>query len=144
MEFSKEALDFISNIGDDQRKILTPVTNNASNFSPGDVLIFTYKMPGAVGKISGEERVFMVLKGRRGPGVFKSTRGNTLVMGVKLDTNRASIEVIVENLYSKRRKASYYGKIMKSLESLIGKDSFRTYNIQGMGNNLHKVNIRGN
>lgn len=144
MEFSKEALDFISNIGDDQRKILTPVTNNASNFSPGDILIFTYKMPGAVGKISGEERVFMVLKGRRGPGVFKSTRGNTLVMGVKLDTNRASIEVIVENLYSKRRKASYYGKIMKSLESLIGKESFRTYNIQGMGNNLHKVNIRGN
>jgi hypothetical protein len=143
MEFSKEALEFVSNIGDDQRKILTPVTNNASNFSPGDILLFTYKMPGAVGRTSGEERVFMVLKGRRGPGIFKSTRGNTLVMGVKLDTNRASIEVIVENLYKKRRKASYYGKIMKSLESLIGKESFRTYNIQGMGNNLHKVNIRG-
>lgn len=64
-------------------------------------------------------------------------------MGVKLDTNRASREVIIENLYNKKRKASYYGKIVKSLEALIGKDSFRTYNIQGMGNNLHKVNIRG-
>jgi hypothetical protein len=143
LKFSKEAVDFLSNIGPDMRKIITPITNNPSSMAPGDILLFTYKMPGAVGVTSGEERVFMVLRGRRGPGIFKSTRGNTLVMGVKLDTNRASIQVIIENLYSKRRKASYYGKIMKALEALIGKDSFRTYNIQGMGNNLHKVNIRG-
>jgi len=60
-----------------------------------------------------------------------------------LDTNRSSVEVIIENLYKKRRRASYYGKIVQSLRALFGKDSFRTYNIQGMGNNLHKVNIRG-
>ena len=44
----------------------------------------------------------------------------------------AVIESIAENLYKKRRRSSYYGKIKESLVALLGVDSFRTYKLTQM------------
>ena len=145
MRFSKEVLNFLKEIGGPVKKRLTPITNNPSSMGAGDLLLFNYKLRGEVGKASGTERLFLVLTIRRSPdwGIFVSTKANILVFGINLNSNSTAVGIVLENLYSKRRRPSYYGKIRGALEALLGKNSFRTYNIQGMGNKLHKVDIRG-
>ena len=48
---------------------------------------------------------------------------------------------ILENLYKKRRVASYYGKIKDSLIKLLGIDSYRTYKLDQM-KEIYKVFLK--
>tara|TARA_R110000850_G_scaffold109890_1_gene222984 strand:- start:483 stop:917 length:435 start_codon:yes stop_codon:yes gene_type:complete len=144
MRFSKEVLNFLKEIGGPVKKRMTPITPSASTMGAGDVLLFNYKHRGEVGKLEAD-RLFLVLTIRRAKttGIFTSTKANILVFGMNLNSNSAAVGIVLENLYMKRRRPSYYGLIKEALIALLGKNSFRTYNIQSMGITIRKVDIRG-
>ena len=137
--FSKQTKEFIENTGDDAAapKFLAPIPPSANRMIPGDIIVFRYYS--GVGPGSRGQRVILVIKTKAGDGVYISGKGNTLVTCFKLDGDSdAVISIIMDNLYKKRRRASYYGKIKESLISLLGIDSFRTYNLNNM-KQLYKV-----
>ena len=73
-----------------------------------------------------------MVRSRRGDGVFPG-KNDKLVSCFKLFGNSELIvEAILDNLYKKRRTASYYGKIKNSLVKLLGVDSYRTYKLGNM------------
>jgi len=112
---------------------------SASRIIPGDILIFRYFS--GVGAGSQGQRVILIVKSRRGDGVFPGLNGK-LVSCFKLDGDSdAVVDAILENLYKKRRAASYYGKIKQSLIKLLGIDSFRTYKLDQM-KQIFKVAIK--
>ena len=60
-------------------------------------------------------------------------KDDTLVSCFKLlGKSEVVVETILDNLYKKRRTASYYGKIKQSLVKLLGVDSYRTYKLGNM------------
>ena len=135
--FSKETQDFLVVAGGP--KILQPMPASASRITPGDILIFRYHL--GFGPGSQAQRVILIIKSRRGDGVFPGLDGK-LVSCFKLDgDSEAVIDAILENLYKKRRTASYYGKIKDSLIKLLGIDSYRTYKLDQM-KEIYKVFIK--
>ena len=145
-EFSKETLNFLTNVGEEKRsRILQPTVPSADRMTPGEILIFRYDVQtpvyrGMRGRFSSNQKVVLIVRCKRGNGVFP---GKTvpLVSCFKLHGNSESVvEIIVDNLYKKRRKASYYGKIKDSLVSLLGIQSYRTYKLPEM-TSLWKVNL---
>jgi len=74
----------------------------------------------------------LVVTVSRGPGMFLSTRSNILLACFKLDDISESVlKIITRSIYKDRGLASYK-IIQKSLKSILGEKSFRTYNIQGI------------
>ena len=135
--FSKETKEFLGAVGTD--KILRPMPASASRIVPGDILVFRYHL--GVGPGSRGQRVALIIKSRRGDGVFPGLDGK-LVSCFKLEGNSDDvIDAIVENLYKKRRVASYYGKIKDSLVKLLGIDSYRTYKLEQM-KQIYKVFLK--
>tara|TARA_Y100001972_G_scaffold123051_1_gene169678 strand:- start:736 stop:1152 length:417 start_codon:yes stop_codon:yes gene_type:complete len=135
--FSKETQQFLESAG--TTKVLQPMPASASRIIPGDILIFRYFS--GVGAGSQGQRVILIVKSRRGDGVFPGLNGK-LVSCFKLDGDSdAVVDAILENLYKKRRAASYYGKIKQSLIKLLGIDSFRTYKLDQM-KQIFKVAIK--
>lgn len=135
--FSKETKEFLEVAGG--RKILQPMPASASRITPGDILIFRYHL--GVGPGSQGQRVALIIKSRRGDGVFPGLNGK-LVSCFKLEGDSdAVIDAILENLYKKRRTASYYGKIKDSLIKLLGIDSYRTYKLDQM-KQIYKVFLK--
>ena len=137
-EFSKETLEFLSVAGGDAPKFLSPAPTSGDRMTPGSVLIFRYDpLVGEFyrkdkGRFSSNQRVVLIIKCNRGDGVFPGKSGK-LVSCLKLDeSSSAVINIILDNLYKKRRRASYYGVIVKSLRTLLGRDTFRTYRLDGM------------
>jgi|ETNvirenome_6_85_1030632.scaffolds.fasta_scaffold00073_9 hypothetical protein len=140
VQFSKESQSFLKSVGGDRKKILTPTPASADRMTPGDILIFRYyvaptnKLPGTKG-----QRVILIVRCKRGDGVFPGKYGDKLVSCFKLEgDSEVVIDTIIENLYKKRRKSSYYGKIKKSLIKLLGIDSYRTYKL-GQMKEIYKV-----
>jgi hypothetical protein len=135
-EFSKETLKFISEIGP-RKKFLQPDVPSADRITPGNIMIFRYDVQnpsyqGAGGRFTSNQKVVLIIRCKRGDGVFEGKDGK-LVSCFKLDAESGTVvDAIVENLYKKRRRASYYGKIKKSLVKLLGIDSFRTYKLTEM------------
>jgi len=134
--FSKETLEFLSNVAPDQRKFLTvedPGSSSAIN--PGNILIFRYRpLMGDYQRYLHDlsQRIVLVVRCERGPGLFDGKYGK-LVSCFKLDDKSEEIvDAILYNLYKKRRRASYYGLVKQSLTKILGKNSFRTYYLQGM------------
>ena len=86
-----------------------------------------------------------MVKCKRGAGVFPGRSGK-LVSCFKLHSvdgspsSEAVVETILENLYTHRRRASYYGRITPSLEKLLGKHTFHTYRLNGI-NDLWKFSL---
>ena len=135
--FSKQTKEFLEATPTD--KVLRPMPASPSRISPGDILVFRYYS--GVGPGSREQRVVLIVKSRRGDGVFPGLQGK-LVSCFKLDGDSEDvIDAIVENLYKKRRRASYYGKIKDSLIKLLGIDSYRTYKLDQM-KQIYKVFIK--
>lgn len=130
-EFSKETTKFLSGIGENQKKFLSPSIPSADRMTPGDIIIFRYYL--GVGEGSRGQRTCLIVKSRRGDGTYPGKEG-ILVSCFKLNNGSSAevINVILENLYKKRRRASYYGKIKESLISLLGLDSYRTYKLTKM------------
>jgi hypothetical protein len=112
---------------------------SADRMVPGEIIIFRYYL--GVGPGSRGQRVALIVRSRRGDGVIKGREGN-LVSCFKLSGNSEDIvAAIVENLYKKRRRASYYGKIKQSLVKLLGVDSYRTYKLTQM-KDIFKVSLK--
>mgnify|MGYP003634041305 CR=1 FL=1 len=131
-EFSEETKEFLSNIGEeDQTKFLSPSTPSADRMTPGNIIVFRYYLGTGAG--SRTQRTVLIVKSRRGDGSFPGKDG-ILVSCFKLSgsTSAEVINAILENLYKKRRRASYYGKIKDSLITILGLDSFRTYKLNKM------------
>ena len=134
-KFSKQSLEFISGLGG--KKFLQPDVASADRITPGNIMIFRYDSQKPVyrsglGRFSSNQKIVLIIRCKRGDGVFPGKDGK-LVSCFKLNGDSASVvEILVENLYKKRRKASYYGKIQKSLVALLGIDSFRTYKLTEM------------
>jgi len=129
-EFSKETTEFLSAVGGDRTKFLSPSTASADRMTPGDIIIFRYYL--GVGPGSRGQRTALIVKSKRGDGSFPGKEG-TLVSCFKLNGGSEEVvNTILENLYKKRRRASYYGKIKDSLIALLGMDSYRTYKLNQM------------
>lgn len=87
----------------------------------GDIISFFYM---------GSERFGLVVKSRRSNffGVFKSTRGNTLLNVFLLDSmTNSTLRLIVNNLYRNRIRSTYKNS-PKILGAFLGKENFRTFN----------------
>ena len=152
VKFSKKTLEFLSAVGGDQDNLLSPIPTSADRMIPGVLLIFRYAP--LVGEyatqghqgVASDQRVVLVVKCKRGDGVFPGKTGK-LVSCFKLHSTDGSpssevvVETIIENLYTKGRRASYYGLIAKSLIKLLGKHAFHTYRLEGM-NDLWKFSLK--
>jgi hypothetical protein len=136
--FSKETQDFLG-ATKNNKKLLSMIPPSADRMVPGEIIIFRYYL--GVGPGSRGQRVALIVRSRRGDGVIKGREGN-LVSCFKLSGNSEDIvAAIVENLYKKRRRASYYGKIKQSLVKLLGVDSYRTYKLTQM-KDIFKVSLK--
>ena len=128
--YSKQTLNFLKEVGEDRQKILAPIPTSADRMVPGNILIFNYTP--LEGTDTSEQRIVLVVKCKRGDGVFPGKTGK-LVSCIKLEGSSGTVvDTIIENLYKKRRRASYYGVIKESLGKLLGPNSFRTYKLEGM------------
>jgi len=137
-KLSEETKEFLGDVGGDSKKLLTSMPASADRIVPGEVLIFRYFLGAGIG--SRAQRIVLIVKCRRGDGVFPGKYVN-LVSCFKLNGgSKAIIETILENLYKKRRRASYYGKIKQSLVKLLGVDSFRTYKLNNM-KDIYKLDL---
>jgi hypothetical protein len=149
--FSKETQEFFLALGEDRKKFITGIPNSADRMTPGVLLIFRYYRPATNRTVKGvnestpetrQQYVVLIVKTRRGDGCFPGKDGKKLVSCFKLaGKSDVIIDTIVENLYKKRRRSSYYGKIKKSLVSILGKDSFRTFKLDMM-REVYKLNIK--
>ena len=142
VQLSKDSREFITFLDEDWAKVLVPIPPSADRITPGDILMFRYwvpptrKKPGSRG-----QRIILVVRCKRGDGVFPGLNGK-LVSCFKLNGDSETvISLIVENLYKKRRRASYYGKIQKSLVKLLGVHSFHTYSLDQM-KSINKVYLK--
>jgi hypothetical protein len=153
-QFSKKTQTFLKEAGQDPKRVGTPIEASAGYITPGDILIFRYynhlwKKYGGVGSGSREQRVVLVVKTRRGDGIFMASPkspsardGDFLMSAFNLGgRSEEVVDAIIENLYKKRRRASYYGLIKQSLQKLLGPDSFRTYRLKGM-KSVYKLSLR--
>ena len=129
-QFSKKSQEFLGVIGGDRKKFLTMMPASADRITPGEVLVFRYRLGAGPGSFG--QRIILVVRCRRGDGVFPG-KDDTLVSCFKLlGKSEVVVETILDNLYKKRRTASYYGKIKQSLVKLLGVDSYRTYKLGNM------------
>ena len=133
---SKDSQKFLAAVGGDRKKILTMIPPSADRITPGEILLFRYRLGAGPGSFG--QRIALVVRSRRGDGVYPG-KNDKLVSCFKLFGNSELIvEAILDNLYKKRRTASYYGKMKKSLVKLLGVDSYRTYKLGNM-KAIHKV-----
>jgi len=122
-KFNYEPDDFLKKIDHEDPSFLALIPKSTGYISPGDVLQFVY---------NGEMVNVLVVTVSRGPGMFLSTRSNILLACFKLDDISESVlKIIIRSIYKDRGLASYK-IIQKSLKSILGEKSFRTYNIQGI------------
>jgi hypothetical protein len=93
-------------------------------FSPGDLVVFAYAHPD-----NHSTKVFLVTGTQRGPhGRFRSSKGNMLLSGFKVDFS-ATIFKTLAKVYYKNRTMAHYDRIIPLLFVAFGRSNFRTYNI---------------
>jgi hypothetical protein len=130
-KFNYESDNFLEKIDHNHEKHLSLIPKSTGFISPGDVLRFVY---------SGQLVNVLVVQIDRGPGIFLSTQDNKLLACFKLDDSSESVlKIIIRSIYKDRGLASYK-IIQKSLNSILGPASFRTYNFNKIGN-LTKISI---
>lgn len=131
-KFKYESDDFLKKIDHEDKQFLSLIPKSTGYITPGDVLRFTY---------NGELVNVLVVQVSRGPGMFISTQNNMLLACFKLDdTSESVLKIIIRSIYKDRGLAKYR-VIQKSLGSILGKNSFRTYKIQFI-DDLQKVVIQ--
>ena len=99
---------------------------------PGDLVQFYY--------IDGGVRFGLVVSSRRtSSGIFLSTRNNTLLNIVEIESLTDSMfSLMINNLYQNRDACNYYSR--RVLGAFLGKDNFRTFNVAKL-TNVTKVSI---
>tara|TARA_R110000782_G_scaffold102791_4_gene190140 strand:+ start:8629 stop:9069 length:441 start_codon:yes stop_codon:yes gene_type:complete len=137
---SPEILTFLSYINEEHASVLTEIPPSADMIKAGDVLIFRYHMDRRGSRpASNSQRAVLIVKTKRGNGVFPGKSGRLLSCFKLTGGSDAVIDLVMDTLYNNRRASSYYGKIVKSLKSLLGTDAFRTYRLNGM-NTIYMLN----
>lgn len=111
-------------------KNMAPTPVGSGTASPGDVFFFAY---------AGVERIVLVVRCKRGPGVWIATTTNNKILSCFNLTAEGSpsvetVEMILGILYKNRKKSSYQtkdielpGGVVDSLKSLLGQGNYRTY-----------------
>lgn len=109
--------------------------NPRSRFSvtPGDVLLFKYD--------DNLPRLMLVVRVRRGPGKFISTRKNLLISGFKLNPALATTPYIIREFYRKPIPSDYWD-IKGFFGHLFGLENMRTYKLVEM-KTIREVTING-
>lgn len=129
--FKYEKDDFLKKINHEGSNFFSLIPKSSGFISPGDVLRFGY---------NAELINVLVVSTRRGNGMFLSGRSNMLITCFKLDDNSESVlRIILRSIYKDRGIANYY-VIQKSLRSILGSNSFRTYNLS-LIRNMQKIEI---
>ena len=129
--FSYESDDFLQKINHDDKKYRSLIAKSSGFISPGDVLQFSYL---------SELVNVLVVSTDRGNGLFLSPRNNMLLSCFKLDdASEVVLNIILNSIYKDRRLANYY-TIQKSLISILGIKSFRTYKLISI-RGLKKIEI---
>lgn len=93
---------------------------------PGDILTFSYRSS------LSSRRFLVVSTDANSDGKFMSGKGNFLICGYDL-TNKETLpglSMILSSFYKSNR--STYKTLKKFMDSLFGKDSYRTFNINIM------------
>jgi len=130
--FSEEIDSFFIETGHSPRLSAKMIPPSVSFFSPGDVLVFRYS------PILFNQALVLVVSTKRGRGHFTSGKGNLLVSCYKLNgILPETTAIILSQLYNNRTKSDY-SNITRSLDALLGKENFRTYNISKM-RHIHKA-----
>lgn len=130
--YYKTVGNYLKDINHANSEDIGVIPKSSGYISPGDVLTFSY--PG-----SGRVYVFVV-KVKRGPGMFLSSKGNMLLACFKLTSTSSEISAkVLKTLYKNRRVASYKN-VQRGLLAIFGSGSFRTYNLQN-ANGMHKIII---
>ena len=104
-------------------------SKSSAMISPGDVIMFNY--PKRVGKgllLPIPVLALAVSNDRTGQGaLFLSKQGNKLLSAFDISTSSSEVtKIILKELYKNRRKCNY--KVIKGLRSILGPDTYRTYN----------------
>lgn len=108
-----------------------PNPKSVASMTPGDILAFNYE---------GSSRIVLIISTKRGRGVFLSSRMNLLVSVVDLDLSRPSTFMFIKALH-KNIKGSNYLKLRRSIFSVLGKENFRTFDLQKM-RDINEVAVR--
>lgn len=114
--------NFLARINHNEERFISPTTKSPGFISAGDVLMFRYK---------GDPfyKFVIVVKIKRGEGLFTSSRGNKLLACFKLDgTTPETLKILLKYIYKNRRLADYY-KIQEAMAAIFGMNSFRSYNL---------------
>jgi hypothetical protein len=133
------------NSKNNRKKTTAPkISRSSGSLGPGDLITFSYHLPPntspKIKAASRGARIALVVSNNSGEGVFTANTGNKLLSCFTLTEVGPEIrELIVTKLYKKRRLSNYY-KIIKSLKSILGKDSYRTYILNKLSN-LREINI---
>jgi hypothetical protein len=117
----KETTDGQKAFGDEFNGNFTADEVSKDSLMAGDIVSFYYQ---------GSERFGLIVKSRRSNwfGVFKSTRGNTLVNIFLLHSiTNSDCRIIIKTLYRNRIRATYLNS-PKILGAFLGKENFRTFN----------------
>lgn len=132
---SENLKNFTKALGKSVEPARIPVSPGA--ISPGDVLYFKYGLDEVVVLVAGNKRSKI--------GIFPSSQNNRLLSCFKLSHKSGeTINLILNALYKKRKKASYQvvnSSIQAGLKMLLGKDSYRTYKLTKM-KHLQKLSIK--
>jgi hypothetical protein len=130
--------DIVDPVKQMQRELalVSPISALTSQIRVGRVLMFRYKVNHNLSPAI--DRVVLVASCKRGngEGVIHAGTGNTLVSCFRLEATSAQVvSFITKELYNRRKVSS---EIIRSLRSLIGQNSYRTYILSNM-KNMHKI-----
>jgi len=129
--FKYEKDNFLKKINHEDSSFFSLIPKSSGFISPGDVLRFGY---------NAEVVNVLVVSTGRGNGMFLSGRNNMLITCFKLDDSSESVlRIILRSIYKDKGIANYY-IIQKSLKSILGSKSFRTYNLLSI-RNMQRIEI---
>jgi hypothetical protein len=128
-----EIAAFFTKINERHTSYLTEIPPSADHIVAGDILFFRYRL-GSRGThpASNDERVVIIVRTKRGNGVFPGKSGRLLTCFKLNGGSDTVIDLVMDTLYNKRKASSYYSKIVQSLKALLGTSSFRTYKLTSM------------
>jgi hypothetical protein len=129
LKYYKNLLElYAEEIASDKIK-LSEIPSNVFLTQPGDIISFVYR-----DKLNREsKRLCLVVSTRKTyNGRRVSSLGSKLIYTFDLtDLDQFDLGVTIEVCFQKRRRCSYKN-VPKGLQSFLGKDNFRTFNIARM------------
>lgn len=128
-EFRKELKKLKESLEGNPNLTLKQALRGFAGIKPGDLVGFQYNLKTPTGVIK-TQKMALVVAARKGRGVYLSPRDNLLMSCFRVhDAPEEILNLVIKNLYKNRTKCTYQG-IINAVEKILGKYSFRTYNIR--------------